>query len=103
MKLHNKFVDELGLNFEQAKLEVQRTWQFVIRSDLMRQFFDHDVLNAIETPGYTPILYTGRVADENRMPVEHSTAVYRLFHSRLAGGYFIRFDAVASVRVFDIF
>ncbi len=101
MKLHNKLIDNNpGWDFERAKLEVQRTWQFIVRTDLMPQFFDNNVLSEIERPGYTPILYTGQMAAENRMPVEHSAAVYRLFHSRLAGGYRLRGDGgFHSVRV----
>ena len=103
MKLHNKLIDDNpGWEFNDAMLEVQRTWQFVVRSDLMPQFFDGNVLSEIERPGYRPILYTGRMAAENRMPVEHSAAVYRLFHSRLAGGYFFRFDGVTSVRLLSV-
>ena len=44
-------------------------------------------------PTYDNVLYTGDIANKTAMPVEFSTAAYRIFHSRLAGGYRMRAGA----------
>ena len=43
MTLHNKFVDDLGLTFEEARDATIREWQAVVLSDMLPNLLDTDV------------------------------------------------------------
>ena len=55
--------------------------------DLLPELLDEDILDDIMSSSYKNVLYKGRIDGENGMPVEFSSAAWRLFHSRLASGY----------------
>lgn len=96
MMLHNKFYDDIddfpisldpSLHFELAKKETILTWQSIILTNFLPNVLDADILNQVSSVGYEFKLYKGAVEKKHGMPVEFSSAAYRLFHSRLAGGY----------------
>ena len=92
MLAHNKLMIDNNMSFDEAKLEMQHTWRSIVRTNLMEHLFDNDVLAEIQQDGYVNKFYTGTIRENNGMPVEHSSAAYRLFHSRLAGAYRTRGD-----------
>lgn len=55
--------------------------------DLLPELLDEDILDDIMSSSYKNVLYKGHIDGENGMPVEFSSAAWRLFHSRLASGY----------------
>lgn len=92
MLAHNKLMIDNNMSFDEAKVEMQHTWRSIVRTNLMEHLFDNDVLAELQQDGYVNKFYTGTIKENNGMPVEHSTAAYRLFHSRLAGAYRTRGD-----------
>lgn len=110
MKLHNKLYDlwmeqNNGGNptvrrlaaFEYAKAETQRNWQSVVEHHLLPHLFDEAVCEAVRSPDYEWRLYTDEMKDEGVMPVEFSTAAYRLMHSKIAGAYRLNVNVVGRV------
>jgi len=109
MTLHNKIYDTLpgnGQKFERAKRDTIKTWQSVVINDLLPNLLDHAVLEKVQDPTKR-ILYSQEMAEQGLMPVEFSTAAYRLFHSRARGRYRMNADTDGSdgnprARLFDV-
>jgi len=112
MTLHNKFCDELPGGsknmFLKAQRETVRTWQSVILTDLLPNLLDPTVLAEIASGDTNRVLYTNDMAEDGIMPVEFSSAAFRLFHSRARGRY--RMNALTDgsssefprARLFDV-
>jgi len=82
MALHNKFVD-CALNFAEANAKTIREWQGVVLFDLLPNLLDASVLEAVKNGDRK--LYREDLAAKGVMPVEFTTAAYRIFHSRARG------------------
>ena len=104
MKLHNKLYDlwmkqnkgGRPSSRKQAAFEY-RNWMSVIEHDNLPHLFNNDMCDAVKGSDYEWVLYAEEMRAEGVMPIEFSTAAFRLMHSRLAGVYRINIDAVARV------
>jgi len=96
MKLHNKLFmkfraeNPLASNleiFKKAKIETQRMWQSVALNDILRNFVKGSVLDDVLAGDCKFYCEGTKAYDDKRTPVEFSTCLYRIFHSRIAAAY----------------
>ena len=104
MTLHNKFIDG-GAKFKKAKELTIKEWQAMVITDLLPALVDGDVLADVADNGNK--IYKRKLAKDGVMPIEFSTAAYRLFHSRARGRYRLNpltdgTDGNPRARLFDV-
>lgn len=84
LKFHNRVVDSLGVDFEEARRIVTWHYQYIVLHDFLARITDPDVFSDVLAHGcrHFPVTL------DPFMPVEFSAAAYRLGHSMVREEYF---------------
>ena len=112
LKLHNRFVDEVGVNqglvgeelFKEAQRLTRWHYQWVVVHDFLARTVGQEVVDSILAPGGNGVpkikLRHYRWKIQPYMPVEFSVAAYRFGHSQVRPTYKIN-DPVPELPIFS--
>ena len=83
LKLHNRFVEQVGMNFDAARIATIQHYQSMVINDFLRRIISPGIFSKVFESSYTP----DQAEKIDCMPIEFAAAAFRFGHSMVRNRY----------------